>query len=75
MSPNNICPLPKESDTPVEKFRKTSGDLDYTKNVLVNTTDTVIKEGNTYMVDKEGKSKQNVVEEAKTPPISEKKEN
>ena len=52
MSPNTICPLPKESDTTSEKVRKTSGDLDDTKQALVNTTDRVFKEGNTYMVEK-----------------------
>ena len=68
MSPNNICPFPKESDTPSEKVRKTSGDLDDTKKALVTTTDTVVKEGNTYIVDKEGKSNF-FAEEAITPPI------
>ena len=55
MSPNNIYPLPKESDTQSESVRKTSGDLDDTKQALVNTTDTVVKEGNTDMDYKEGK--------------------
>ena len=62
MSSNTICPFHKESDTPSEKVRKTSGDLDDTKQALVTTTDTVFKEGNTDMVDKEGRSKPNVVE-------------
>ena len=47
--------------------------MDDTKHALVNTTDKVSKKGNNEMVDKEGKSKQNVVEEAITPPISKKK--
>ena len=58
---NTIFPLPKESDTPSEKVIKTIGDLDDTKKALVNTTYTVFKEGNTDMVDKEGKSNPNVV--------------
>ena len=52
MSSNIISPLPKESDTPSEKVRKTGGDLGYTKQTFVTTTDTVVKEGNTDMVDK-----------------------
>ena len=55
-----------------EKVRKTIGDLYDTKQALVTTTDTVVKEVNTYIVDKEGKPKTNVVEEAITPPISSK---
>ena len=43
-----------------------------TKQVLVTTTYTVVREENTDMVEKEDKSKQNVVEEAITPRISEK---
>ena len=70
MSPNTIFPLPKESDTPSEKVRKKSGYLDDTKEALVTTTDTVFREGTTDIVDKEGKPKQNVAEEAITPPIS-----
>ena len=42
-SSNIIGPLPKESDTPSEKVRKTSGDLDDTNKALVNTTETVAK--------------------------------
>ena len=72
MSPNTIFPLPQESDTPSEKVRKQSGDLDDTKKALVSTTDTVAKEGNIAMVDKEGKSEKSVVEGAITPPIPEK---
>ena len=52
MSSNTICPLPKESDTPSEKVRKKGGDLDDTKNLLVTTTDTVVKECNSDMVEK-----------------------
>ena len=48
--------------------------MDYTKEELVTTTYNVFKEGNTDMFDKYGKSKQNFVKEAITPPISEKKE-
>ena len=43
MSPNTIFPLPKESDTPGEKVRKTSGDLDDTRQALVTTNDTVFR--------------------------------
>ena len=39
---------------------------------MVTTTDTVVKKGDTDMVDKKGKPKQNIVEEAITPSISEK---
>ena len=73
MSPDIICQFPKESDAPSEEVRKTSGDLDDTKQALVTTTDKVVKEVNTNMVDKEGKPKQNVVEEDITLTISEKK--
>ena len=52
MSPNTICPFPKESDTPSEKVRKTGGDLDDTKLTLVATTGTVVKEGNTDIFEK-----------------------
>ena len=65
--------MPKESDTQIEKVRKTSGYLDDTKQELVTITDVVVKEVNTYMVDKEGKSKPNVVKESITPPISDKR--
>ena len=54
MSSNIIGPFPKESDNPSEKFRKTSGDLDDTKKALITTTATVVKEGNTDMVEKKG---------------------
>ena len=73
ISSNTIFPLPKESDTTGEKVRKKSGDLDDTKNTLVTTTDTVVKERNTDTDEKEGKSGKNVVEEAITPHISAKK--
>ena len=52
MTSNIIGPLPKESYNPSEKVRKTSGDLDDTKKIFVFTTDTVVKEENTDMVDK-----------------------
>ena len=47
--------------------------MDDTKQALVTTTDSVFKEGNTDMVDKEGRSKPNVVKEAITTTISSKK--
>ena len=56
--------MPKKPDAPSEKVEKASGDFDDSENTLVTTIDTF---------DKEGKSKQNVVEEANTSPISEKK--
>ena len=59
MSSNTIGPLPKESDNTSEKVRRTSGDLYDTKNALVATTDTVVKEGNTDTVDK--RVKQNLM--------------
>ena len=55
MSSNIIVPLPNESDNPSEKVIKTGGGLDDTKNTLVTTIDTVVKEGNTDMVEKKGK--------------------
>ena len=70
MSFNIIGALPKESDNPSEKVRKKSGYLDYTKKALFTTIDTVVKESNTDMVDKEGKSNPDVVEETIPPPIS-----
>ena len=51
MSSNISDPLPKTYYNPSEKVRKKSGDLDDTKKELVTTTDKVIKEGNTDMVD------------------------
>ena len=45
--------------------RKKSGDLNETKKALVTTTNTVVKEGNTYMG-----AKPNVVKETIAPPIS-----
>ena len=66
--------MPKESNTPSENIRKSIEDLDDTKQASVTTTDTVVKEGNIDMVEKEVKSKENFVDEAITPPISEKKE-
>ena len=64
--------MPKESDDPNENFRKAIGGLYDTKNSLVTTTDTVVKEVNTDMVDKKSKTEPNVVKEAITPPISKK---
>ena len=61
-------PLSNKSDNPIEKVRKTIGDLDETEKALVTTTGMVIKEGNTYMV-----KKSNMVREAITPPIEKKK--
>ena len=71
MSSYTIFSFPKESDRPSEKVIKTIGGLYDTKQSLVTTTDTFVKEGNTGMVDKEGKLKQNVVEESTTPHIPE----
>ena len=51
MSPNIIGPMSKEFDNPIEKVRKKNQDLDDTKKSLVTTTDTVVKEENTDMVD------------------------
>ena len=50
MSSNTIGPLPKNSDSPSGFFTKKSGDLDDTKNSLVTTIDTVVKEGTTEIV-------------------------
>ena len=47
--------LTEESDNPREKVRKSSGDLYDTKKELSTSTDTVVKEGTTEMVDKKGK--------------------
>ena len=55
MSSNISDPLPKKSDNPRERVRKTGGYLDETEKELVTTTDTVVKEGNTDMVYKKGK--------------------
>ena len=52
VSSNIIGPLPNKSENPSEKVKKTSGDLDHTKNSLVFTNDTVVKEGITDTVDK-----------------------
>ena len=65
--------MPKKSDSPSERVKKSSGDLDDIKKPLVNTIGTVDKEGTIDMVDKKGKSKTNVVEEAISYPISSKK--
>ena len=55
MSSNISESLPKKYDNPSEKVIKTSGDLDYSEKSLVTTTDMVVKEGNTDMVDKNRK--------------------
>ena len=73
MSYNISDPFPKKSDNPSENVIKTSGDLDETEKSLVTTTDTVVKEGNTDMLEEKRKSKTNVVKESITHPISVKK--
>ena len=60
MSSNIIGPLPKKSDTASGSVEKESGDLDDTKEPVVPNIDTV---------DKEGKSRKKLVEEANTSPI------
>ena len=72
MSYNISDPLLKKSDNPSEKVRKTSGDLYDIKKALFFTTDTVVKEGNTEIVDKKMKTKPNVVKESISYFISEK---
>ena len=52
VSSNTIGPFTNEYDTPSEKVIITCGYLDDTKQALVTTTATVVKEGNTDMVDK-----------------------
>ena len=47
--------------------------MDDTKKALVTTTDTVVKEVNTDMVEEKSKTKPNVVKESITPHISSKK--
>ena len=49
MSSNNSDPLPKKYYNPSITVRKTSGDLDDTKQTLVTTTYTVVKEGSNDM--------------------------
>ena len=61
--------MPKKSDNPSEKVRKTSGYSDNTENALVTTTDTVVKERNTDMVDNKRKIEPNVVKKDITPTI------
>ena len=73
MSSDIIGPLHKEYQNPSKKVRTTSGDLNDTKKALVATTDMFSKEGNTDMVDKNSKTKPNLVKEAITSSISEKK--
>ena len=65
--------MPKKSDAPSEKIKKPSGDLDHIKNLLVTTIGAVDKEGTIDMVDKNMKSKPNVVEESITSTILSKK--
>ena len=72
MSYNISNPLPKESDNPSEKVRNKSGYLYDTEKALITTTDTVVKERNTDMIDKK-RGKRNVVKESTTPSISERK--
>ena len=48
--------LQKKSNNPSENVIKTSGDLDETKNSLVTTTDTFIKEGNNEKIEKKIKN-------------------
>ena len=43
MSSNTIVPLPKKSDAPSEKFRKSSRDLDDIKKEFVTTIDAIVK--------------------------------
>ena len=57
MSSNTIGPLPNKSDTPSEKVRKASGDMDDIKKALVTTIETVFKEGTTDTVDKKRENK------------------
>ena len=59
MFSNISDPLPKKFDNPNEKSRNKSGDLDETKKEFFTTTDTVVRESNTGMVDK--KVKQNLM--------------
>ena len=73
MSYNIIFPLHKESDSPSENVRKTSGDSDDTKKSLFFTTEMVVKKGNTDIFDRKRKTNPNVVKEGITPPISEKR--
>ena len=49
MSSNTSDLLQNKYDNTSITVRKTSGDLDETEKSLVNTTDTVVKEGNTDM--------------------------
>ena len=51
MPSNIIDALTKEYENTSEKVRKTSRDLDDTKNKLVTTSDTIFEEENTDMVD------------------------
>ena len=73
MSSNISDPLPKKYDNTSEKVRKKSGDLNETEKALVTTTETVVKEGNTDMVDKKTKTKPNVAKESIPPTTAKKK--
>ena len=73
MSSNISDPFPKKYDNPIEKVRKKSGDLDETEKLLVTTNGTVVKEGNTDMVDKKSNTEPNVMKKSITPPILEKR--
>ena len=53
MFSNTSDPLPKKSDNPSERVRKTSGGLYDTEKALVTTTDTVVKKGKKTNVAKE----------------------
>ena len=63
MSSNIIGPFSKKSQEPIERVKKPSGYFNDTEKPLVTTIDTI---------DKKGKAKQNLAEEANTSPISEK---
>ena len=52
MTSNTNFPLRKEYDTLSVTVIKIGGDLDDTKQALVTTNDTVVKEGNNDMDDK-----------------------
>ena len=57
MSSNISDPLPKKYYSPSEKVWETSGGLENTEKALVATTDTVVKEGNTDMLDQKKENK------------------
>ena len=45
-----ILPLTQESETPSEKVRKTSGDVEHNKQAFVNTSDMVVNKGTTNIL-------------------------